>query len=163
MLRAMRARSGTHRARFAVLSVVLVVTACQPTPINPAVDDWVECADCGRDAYERVVAVGTPAVPVLSDWLLNGPPSDRVERVRASTMRILAGSPAMSSARQAAIVNKQLADYARQYRRRSALALGGIGGSDALAALCRARLTASSLLERTVLDSAVGRTGRVCS
>ena len=155
---------GRPRARHALLValvVALLAAACQPSPPDPALFDWVECADCQRDAYARVVALGTPAVPVLSDWLLNGPPIDRIANVRATTERLVTGQP-IAEATKAAIVRKQVADYTRQYQRRAALALGGIGGSEALVALCRARTAAPTTLERAVLDTAVARTGGHC-
>lgn len=155
---------GRPRARDALLVALLVAllaAACQPSPPDPALFDWVECADCQRDAYARVVALGTPAVPVLSDWLLNGPPIDRIANVRTTTERLMTGQP-IAEATQAAIVRKQVADYTRQYQRRAAFALGGIGGSQALVALCRARVAAPSTLERAVLDTAVARTGGHC-
>ena len=155
---------GRPRARDALLVALLVAllaAACQPSPPDPALFDWVECADCQPVAYARVVALGEPAVPVLSDWLLNGPPIDRLANVRTTTERLMTGQPIAEST-QAAIVRKQVADYTRQYQRRAAFALGGIGGSQALVALCRARVTAPTTLERAVLDTAVARTGGHC-
>ena len=134
-------------ARRTLPLLALLASACQPKPSSPALDDWAECADCGRDAYDRVVALGTPVVPTLSAWLLNGPPADRLALVRASSERVVSGATGSLSTQQAIVVNKQLADYTRQYRRRAALALGGIGGTAARTALCRARLSAPTPLE----------------
>ncbi len=126
--------------------------------------EWQECADCGDAALALVVARGASSVPALEKVLAPGPPAERVAAVRAVASRLVttgAGAP-LDSAQRAAVVDKQLGDYDRQYRRRAMRALAAIGGAGARQALCDARPLPALADLAVMLDSAIARTGGPC-
>jgi hypothetical protein len=105
----------------------------------------MECHECRAFELDSVVALGDSVVPLLSNILDDGPPQDRVDRMRRaldSTYRRLSYAPGIVAIDSAQWVDQYLASYNDAYKGRAAWALGQIGGS-----------VARQSLERELLDS----------
>lgn len=154
----------TRTSRAAGVALLLLgVAACrEEPPVPPAVLLLMECIECNSGELAVVTGLGDPAVPTLRRFLLEGPPTEAVDRMRRSLVAL--GSdpslPPTGSGVLARAVAKQLDDYVSLYRLRAALGLAAIGTPDARAALCAGR--AAGLGQGglgTVLDSALVTAG----
>ncbi len=105
----------------------------------------MECHECRAFELDSVVALGDSVIPLLSQLLDNGPPPDRVGRMRRaldSTYQRLSYTPGIAAIDSAQWVDQYLASYSDAYKGRAAWALGQIGGS-----------VARQSLEMELLDS----------
>jgi len=93
---------------------------------------YMQCQECIEGEREAVIAMGDTAVTQLRQFLLNGPPADRVQLVRLQLQRI---APNASNS----VIDHQLSSFDASYRLRAADALGAIGSPAAREGLCRAR------------------------
>ncbi len=156
----------TRTSRAAGLALLLLGAAAyrQEPPVPPAVLRLLGCIECNSGELAAVTALGDSAVPALRRFLLAGPPTEAVDRMRRSLVA-LGRDPALpptGSRMLERAVAKQLADYIGHYRLRAALGLAAIGTPEARAALCAGRAADRGRGGLgTVLDSALMAAGRV--
>jgi hypothetical protein len=146
-------------------ALVLILSACDPVS---SLDDqrvwrWMECLECRAFELDSVVALGDTVVPLLSQILANGPPPERIERMRQgldSNYNTLSYVPGIAGLDSAQWVDQYLASYSNTYKGRAAWALGQIGGAPARQSLDAAlsdTLTPSLRAQvRYVIDSVLG-------
>jgi hypothetical protein len=102
-------------------ALVLILSACDPVS---SLDDervwrWMECLECRAFELDSVVALGDTVVPLLSQILANGPPPERIERMRQgldSTYHTLSYVPGIAGLDSAQWVDQDLASYSRGRR-----------------------------------------------
>lgn len=156
------------RSWFSALAVAAVpfLTAANcrgwPTPReNPAivapVYAWILCEECDRAERARVVALGDTAVPLLRTLLLDGAPADRKQRMQEYLAPLRTPGQGRTPA-SPIILASVLSNYDMLYRVKAASALSGIGGTNALRALCDARSRgASNPPVKQAIDTALAR------
>ena len=123
----------------------------------------MECGECRAFELDSVVVLGSKVVPLLSEILHQGPPPDRLDRMREaldSTYQRLTLTPGITAVDSSQWVSYYLAGYNDSYRGRAAWALGQIGGRQARQALDAALAGGLSghvrAQVRYVLDSVCG-------
>lgn len=143
-VRASHEAGSVSRSPWRAIALIggIVSTTCNPrTPAeHDAVIRWLECEECDRGQLDSVVALGEGVVPALTDYLQNGPPPDRVDRLvghlRASHAAVdsyYVSHDSISDSSQ--FVGRYLSNYVATFQSRSARALGLIGGPGAKTAL----------------------------
>jgi hypothetical protein len=145
----------TAFARFGILGMFVSVCGACGSPdtvrrrtagdVEATLVQWMECNECRAGELDSVVALGEPAVPVLTRYLREGPPAERLnaftvrldstyQRLDASGLRrytahLRPGAPtALSSTQFKATYTRS---FRIGYQERAARALGRIEGGGA--------------------------------
>ena len=127
-------------ARFGLVGLLVSINGCNEPDsvrrraageVEPMVVRWMECNDCRGGELDSVVALGEDAVPLLTQFLREGPQPERLDAFEAhvdSTYHRL-------GARNTRSPDEFKATYSRGFRigyqERAARALGRIGGGAA--------------------------------
>jgi hypothetical protein len=104
---------------------------------------WVECEKCDDDDFAFVQDLGDRAADSLVAWLINGPPSDRMDAYRNRLVRNYRQIQTYAAARRQRPLDMSESDYVSlyadtydvRYRHLSAYALVRLAGRRALPAL----------------------------
>jgi len=143
--------------RLGWLALGGLVMACpdEPQVVAGSVLRWMQCQECIDGERAAVVAMGDSAVPDLRRLLIDGPPADFVDRVRAEARTPLQRPTGVQVPPQT-FVERVVEDFRSSYRVRASSALGLIGGPAAIAALCAGRAQSFGRREvRAAIDSAL--------
>ena len=130
-----------------------MASGCDRKPvIDPKVWRMARCIECQSGEMDSVVSLGVNAVPGLRQFLLEGPPDSAVQRQDSALTAPFTGGAAgggratrgvpgvpLSPAPPPAVIQLLLDDFVANYRIRSSLALGLIGGNAARKALCEGK------------------------
>ena len=115
--------------------------ACSRPATLDEITPWLLCDECVDGELDSVVALGARAVPALGRALI-GPPAGRRDNMRRQLVsrwnRIavyLADEGRQPAMTQTDYVTQNIEHYEISYQRRSAIALGRIGGRRAIRAL----------------------------
>jgi hypothetical protein len=102
----------------------------------------MECAECTTEHHDAVIALGNEIVPLVASFLLEGPPPERVVRVREALLRMHESMTIYARTHEnfdlvpnEVFVAANLAGHRAKYRMRSATLLGELGGANALRVL----------------------------
>ena len=141
-----------REVRASFLAVLLAGIAPAPSAraaedgaaqVRHSVDAWMDCDECTDAQRRRVVEAGQAAVPILIEYLRDGPPPQKRELFR----RQLTGSyrslkeyeerhpRARLAMSEDEYVATYLANHTARYQVRAAAALAEIGGAQARAAI----------------------------
>jgi hypothetical protein len=133
------------RRRAAILAMMIPLAgvlafACGPdqNTITARVNAWMLCNECIASERDSVVSLGSAAVPALRTILINGASQAHLNKL-ASAIRKTRGPDGAGLPPDTAALTLQLGAESAIYRIRAADALGAIGGTAALAALCHGR------------------------
>ncbi len=131
-------------ARFGIVGVLMSINGCNDPDsvprraagdVEPMVVRWMECNDCRGGELDSVVALGEPAVPLLTQFLRQGPPPERLDAFEARLDRTYH----RRGARNEISPDEFKATYSRGFRigyqERAARALGRLGGGAAAESL----------------------------
>ena len=126
-------------AATALIGLMVVLTACDPTPRERrAIQRWLLCDECSDGELDSVVAAArrNRVVDALGD-ALNGPPVAGRENIRLQTQAMYERIPS-PLVPQAEFVQHFVDNYVATYQSRAAIALGRIGTPRARAFLLEA-------------------------
>ena len=119
---------------LAILAVFLFASCGLKREEYEAIDAWLSCDECISEERAAVDAIGEDAVPTLKRAVKDGPSPGRREIMRRKFLdRYPTPGPGGLSA--AAYADQLVGNYVANYRKRSAVSLGDIGGKKARDAL----------------------------
>lgn len=114
--------------------------------MHRSIDAWIECDDCKESQQNAVFKAGQAAVPVLVQYLREGPSPEKRELVRRQLLSAYHDLKEYEKRHPKATVplseeeyvRTYLDNYAARYQIRAAAALANIGGAQARVALTEA-------------------------
>lgn len=149
--------------RWASIALVGWAAACASDGADSRalVIAWMECEECEDAQRDSVLALGRQIVPILTEFLLMGPPQVRTDSLEAHLSQQYATLAAyalthsnVSLPSERDYVGAYVSGYRMKYRMRSALLLGLLGGVEARQALDSALATQPPTHLRRMIDFA---------